>query len=66
MIKRRHRPVAVDLTVQLSAGPGREAVTLVRDRRIPVVGTVFENRDRIARAFLKLLVQAGLRRRPRR
>ncbi|HUS24063.1 MAG TPA: hypothetical protein VM369_03870 [Candidatus Binatia bacterium] len=64
--KRRHRkrrePLDVELTVVMKFGDSpRESVTLLRERRMPLVGSVFENRDRIARAFLRLLVRSGRR-----
>ena len=38
--------------------PG-DALTLVEERKVPLVGSVFDNRDRIAREFLRLLLKAG-------
>jgi hypothetical protein len=60
--KRRREPLDVILTVKFNFGdaPG-DAVTLMHERRVPLVGSVFENRDRIAREFLRLLVKAGAR-----
>jgi hypothetical protein len=50
----------VILTVKFNFGDRpRDHVTLVDERRVPLVGSVFENRDRIAREFLRLLVKAG-------
>ncbi len=37
-----------------------EAVTVMNDRRIPMVGSVFESRDRILRAFTGILLRTGL------
>jgi hypothetical protein len=68
MIAKRHRrkrtpPLDVELTVVMNFGDAPEdAVTLMRDRRVPLVGSVFDNRDRIARGFLRLLVRSGLSR----
>lgn len=36
-----------------------EALTLIEERRVPLVGSVFDNRDRILREFLRLLLKAG-------
>jgi hypothetical protein len=50
--------VILTLKVNFGDHPG-DAVTLVEERRVPLVGSVFENRDRIAREFLKLLMLAA-------
>ena len=57
----RHRqPMEVVLTVKVNFGDRpSEAVTLIDERRVPLVGSVFDNRDRIAREFVRLLVKAG-------
>lgn len=52
--------VILTLKVNFGDHPG-DAMTLVDERRIPLVGSVFENRDRIAREFLTLLMKAGAR-----
>ena len=57
---RNREPMEVELTVKMNFGDRpSEAVTLVDGRKVPLVGSVFENRDRIAREFVKLLVKAG-------
>ena len=59
---RRKQPMEVILTVRMNFGDHpRDAMTLVEERRVPLVGSVFDNRDRIAREFLRLLVKAGAR-----
>lgn len=60
--RRRRQPLEVILTVKMNFGdhPG-DAMTLMHERRVPLIGNVFENRDRIARGFLRLLVKAGAR-----
>ncbi len=60
--QRRKEPLDVVLTLKLNFGdsPG-DALTLIEDRRVPLVGSVFENRDRIAREFLRLLLKTGSR-----
>ena len=50
--------VILTLKVNFGDAPG-DALTLVEERRVPLVGSVFDNRDRIAREFLRLLVKAG-------
>ena len=59
----RHRgrkPLDVILTLKVNLGdqPG-DAITLLEEQRVPLVGSVFENRDRIAREFVSLLVKVG-------
>ena len=58
--QRRKKPLDVVLTLKINLGdhPG-DAITLLEERRVPLVGSVFENRDRIAREFLALLMKAG-------
>jgi hypothetical protein len=59
---RRRQPMEVILTVKFNFGDHpHEAMTLVDERRVPLVGSIFDNRDRIAREFLRLLVRAGAR-----
>jgi len=60
--RRRKEPLDVVLTLKLNFGdsPG-DALTLVEEQRVPLVGSVFENRDRIAREFLRLLLKASSR-----
>ena len=58
---RRARPALdVWLTFKVNFGqqPG-DAVTLVDNQRIPLAGSVFQNRDRIARGFVRLLLKAA-------
>lgn len=59
----RHRqPMEVIVTVKFNFGDHpHEAMTLIEERKVPLVGSIFENRDRIAREFLRLLVKAGAR-----
>lgn len=63
--KRRSRrvpePVAVKLTLRYRFGdePG-DTVTVMNDRAIPMVDSVFKNRERILRAFALTLVRAGV------
>jgi hypothetical protein len=49
--------VILTLKVNFGDSPG-DALTLLEERRVPLVGSVFENRDRIAREFLRLLLKA--------
>jgi hypothetical protein len=58
--QRRKKPLDVVLTLKINLGDQPEdSITLIEERRMPLVGSVFENRDRIAREFLSLLMKAG-------
>jgi hypothetical protein len=58
--RRRKQPMEVILTLKMNFGDrSADALTLIDERRVPLVGSVFDNRDRIAREFLGLLVKAG-------
>ena len=60
--RRRKQPLEVVLTVKFNFGDHpHEAITVMHERRVPLVGSIFDNRDRIAREFLRLLVKAGVR-----
>jgi len=56
----RRQPLEVCLTLKVNFGdaPG-DAVTLVDNQHVPLVGSVFENRDRIARGLVRMLIKAG-------
>ena len=58
--RRSREPVDIRLTVAFRFGdePG-ERVTVMDDRHVPLVGTLFESRDRILRGFTRLLIKAG-------
>lgn len=49
------------LTFKLTFGdePG-DSVTVMNERRVPMVNSVFDNRDRILRAFALTLVKVGM------
>ena len=51
----------VILTLKVNFGGPGDAMTLLEEQKIPLVGSVFENRDRIAREFLRLLLAATSR-----
>lgn len=62
---RRRRREKVPLEVQLSLAmrfgeDPQDVVTVMENRRVPMVGSVFAYRDRILRAGTYLLVRAGL------
>lgn len=58
---RRGEPLEVRLSLKVKFGsePG-ESVVLMTDRRVPMVDSVFQNRDRILRGFTMLLLKASL------
>ena len=58
--RRSREPVDIRLTVAFRFGdqPG-EQVTMMDDRHIPFVGSLFESRDKILRGFTRLLIKAG-------
>ncbi len=59
--KRRPQPVDVHLTLKMNFGDSRhDAVTVIDNRRVPMVGSVFSYRDRIVRGFAMLLVKTGM------
>lgn len=55
-------PLAVFLTVRLRFGDAEDdRITMIERQKVPMVHSVFENRDRIVRQFVKLLVLGGVR-----
>lgn len=57
---RRKEPIDVVLTLKMNFGDDpSDVITLLQNRRVPLVGSIFENRDRIAREFIRLLLKAG-------
>lgn len=59
--RRAQNPLEVRMTLRFKFGDEpQESVTVMDDRRMPMVGSVFESRDRILRSFTMLLVRTGL------
>lgn len=59
--RRQREPLDVRLTLRFKFGNApADQVTVMDGRRVPMVGSVIENRDRILRAFAQSLVRAGL------
>ena len=59
--RRAREPLEVRMTMRFNFGDTpEEAVTVMNDRRVPMVGSVFESRDRILRAFATMLVRTGM------
>lgn len=54
-------PLDVGLTLKFTFGDEPDdTVTVMDDRRIPMVDSVFKNRDRIIKSFIGLLIKTGL------
>lgn len=59
--RRGQDPLEVELTVSFRFGEEAEdRVTPIRQRKLPMVNSVFESRDRILRAFVTLMLKTGL------
>jgi hypothetical protein len=59
--RRAPQPVDVHLTLKMNFGEAKgDAITVIDNRRVPMVGSVFAYRDRIVRGFALLLVKTGL------
>ncbi|HZU77222.1 MAG TPA: hypothetical protein VFA70_10690 [Dehalococcoidia bacterium] len=60
--RRQREPLDVRLSLRFRFGDApADEVTVMDDRRVPMVGSVLENRDRILRAFAQTLVRVSLR-----
>ncbi len=58
---KRNEPLDVQLTVAFRFGDDvQDQVTVIDDRRIPMVGGLISNRDRIIRGFMKLILRAAV------
>ncbi len=59
--RRAQEPLEIRMTMRFNFGDTpEEAVTVMNDRRVPMVGSVFDSRDRILRGFTALLVRASM------
>lgn len=59
--KHADEPLDVELTVAFRFGDAPEdKVTVIENRHVPMVGSVFESRDALVRGFVRLLLKAGL------
>lgn len=57
---RKSEPLDIELTVRFNFGDRpHERVTVIDQRRVPMVGGLIANRDRILRGFLRLLLRAA-------
>lgn len=58
--RRKAEPLEVRLSLRFTFGDEPDdCVQMLSDRRVPLVGSVFESRDRILRNFAMLMVRAG-------
>jgi hypothetical protein len=58
--KRPPVPIDVRLTVSFRFGDEpQDRVTVMNDRRVPLVGSIFDSRDAVLRGFSRLLLKAG-------
>ncbi|MDO9451491.1 MAG: hypothetical protein Q7J29_01380 [Stagnimonas sp.] len=59
--RKLREPLDVRLTFKINFGNAPEdAVTVMNERRVPMVNSVFDQRDRIVRTFAMSLVRVGL------
>ncbi len=59
--RRRKPPLEVRLTVVVAFGPEEDdRVTVIEDRRLWMVGSIFQYRDRAARLAMATLIRAAL------
>jgi hypothetical protein len=59
--RRAQEPLEVRMTMRFNFGETpEEAITVMDDRRVPMVGSVFDSRDRILRTFTVLLMRTGM------
>lgn len=59
--RKTREPLDVRLTFKVNFGETpADAVTVMNDRRVPMVNSVFDNRDRIIRSFAMTLLRVGL------
>ncbi len=58
--RRKREPLEVNLTLVVKAGPEPEdRFTIMHNRKIPMVGSVFEGRNRIQRFFVSTLLRVA-------
>lgn len=59
--RKSREPLDVRLTFKVNFGETpADAVTVMHERRVPMVNSVFEQRDRIIRSFTMTLLRVGL------
>src|SRR3546814_12959287 len=59
--RREKEPLDVQLTVRFNFGAEPEDhITVIDDRRVPLVGGIIANRDRVLRGFVNLLLRTAM------
>lgn len=59
--RKEAEPLDVELSVSFRFGDAPEdRVTVIDQRHVPMVGSVFESRDVLVRSFVRLLLKAGV------
>jgi hypothetical protein len=59
--RRAEHPLEVNLSLRFKFGDEPDEVVTVMDgRRVPMVGSLFDSRDRILRGFTMTLMRAGM------
>ncbi len=57
---RKPEPLDVNLTVRFKFGEAPDdTLTMIDGRRVPMAGSLLDNRDRILRGFTRMLVKAA-------
>ena len=57
---RKSEPLDVHLTVRFKFGQAPDdTLTMIDGRRVPMAGSLLDNRDRIIRSFTRLLIKAA-------
>lgn len=58
--RKAEEPLDVHLTVRFRFGDeADDQVTMMEDRRVPMVGSIFEKRDAVLKHFVRLMVFAA-------
>lgn len=59
--RRRREPLEVQMTLRFNFGSEpADVITVMDNKQVPMVGSIFEHRDRLVRAFTTLLVKNSL------
>ncbi|MGH8445167.1 MAG: hypothetical protein ACREVL_07865, partial [Solimonas sp.] len=60
--RRANDPLDVQLTVRFNFGAEPDDhITVINNRRVPMVGSVIANRDRIMRGFVNLMIRTAMK-----
>ncbi len=59
--RKRKEPLDIQMSLRFKFGPEpADVITVMDDKSVPMVGSIFEHRDRIVRGFATLLVKNSL------